>query len=949
MNLSFVKKISFPAMAGAITLILAACLNPIGLPSYGSTQGSTGGGNILPGEGRLIIKNLTRDFLVHKVSFTPLSGQDSAPDLEPGPEKSNQRSVTLPSGLWKITLIYGAGYTVSITDVMITEGSAATVYFYKTNAGRGSLETQWLPPTDADISGNANPGEVLSDDEGFLHVINRSQSSIITGVEYNNGASWIQVAIPAPAGMSGNIAAGQGSAPDLVLPRGSWAIRFRLLGKDVPTVAVSRTITAGQTVEVEYTDSLLTDRPPSGFGSLRIVNYLSGKNITRIVVRTQANDYAAEELALSGPIAHGGGSQVRALRAGDMPGSRRDYIVQCYVTADEYYEEVARVIDETISEVFITADSSKTTESGGGSATEGALTVYNRYAGRLPFKVFRIYLYRETGAGVWQDYVPPANAAYPKAPTANTFRYNGNADYAGEPFVVKGDYQTFSGLAEGAYKLLIIGGSYHWQYYRGGHTSGGIAINEKLITYDCGSVFIKGGGSKIFNFDPYISGFYDRDTPEGVVTIQFKHAGIPGTDGPVTMIQVLTASEDEVPSPAGNFYANKDAYVFGVIQSNQTVLAPQASVTGITEGGEFHNVINVKGGVIPDRFVVYQYDGMLGPMETIEFCLPPGVFAVRAFDPEGTGFVRDRWYGRDGQNYCDLHIAHDAGKTVTLQWKNPALSVRATNLARANVATVHIPHFNFVAVFPGRILATEIKSSDPEHAGLGFTNMENTQYKTVAVDWYYHEPCNDSHIVDPVSGGHLSGGHYRLDWTPHILDTDLSSTPVWPARLDLTDGKLHGSAAQDGANNVPVWNRHHGPAYHSVTGAQMMPQDGTPVRVVGSGYYMAVYTLEAKPGYTFRGFAPSMDPPTTDINNMNHQGTGLIIQDNQSIRSTNGPGINQDSGTAYYRIRRWGWVPGVNWVATEGLVQHTGKLYGVDQIKVRVSFRQAQAAPPASP
>ncbi|MDR2517468.1 MAG: hypothetical protein LBC88_08830, partial [Spirochaetaceae bacterium] len=343
MNLSFVKKFSLLALAGVFVLALAACLNPIGLPSYGSTQGSTGGGNILPGEGRLIIKNLTRDLAIRSVSFTPLSGQDSAPNLEPGPETSNQRSVPLPAGLWKISLVYGAGYTTAINDVMVTEGSAATVYFYKTTAGRGSLETQWLPPTDADLSGNANPGDVLSDDEGFLHVINRSQSSIITGVEYNNGASWIQVAIPAPAGMSGNIAAGQASSPDLILPRGSWAIRFRLLGKDIPSVAVSRTIIAGQVVDVEYSDSLLTDRPPSGFGSLRIVNYLSSKNITRVVVRTQVNDYAAEEVSLSGPIPHGGGSQVRALRAGDTPGSRRDYIVQCYVAANEYYEEVARV------------------------------------------------------------------------------------------------------------------------------------------------------------------------------------------------------------------------------------------------------------------------------------------------------------------------------------------------------------------------------------------------------------------------------------------------------------------------------------------------------------------------------------------------------------------------------------------------------------------------------
>ena len=121
MKLSFAKKFSLLALAAL--LALASCLNPIGLPSYGSTQGSTGGGDIAPGEGRLIIKNLTRDFAINRVSFDPHSGQDNAPDLEPGPEKSNQRSVALPAGLWKVTAIYGPhGNATSINMVFFPLG-----------------------------------------------------------------------------------------------------------------------------------------------------------------------------------------------------------------------------------------------------------------------------------------------------------------------------------------------------------------------------------------------------------------------------------------------------------------------------------------------------------------------------------------------------------------------------------------------------------------------------------------------------------------------------------------------------------------------------------------------------------------------------------------------------------------------------------------------------------
>ncbi|MDR2517144.1 MAG: hypothetical protein LBC88_07175, partial [Spirochaetaceae bacterium] len=878
-------------------------------------------------EGRLIIKNLTRDLVVRTVSFTPLSGQDSAPNLEPGPETSNQRSVPLPSGLWKISLVYGVGYTTAINDVMVTEGSAATVYFYKTTAGRGSLETQWLPPTDADLSGNANPGDVLSEDEGFLHVVNKSQVSIITGVEYNNGASWIEVGIPAPAGMSGNIAAGQASSPNLILPRGSWAIRFRLLGKDIPSVAVSRTIIAGQTVEVEYTDSLLTDRPPSGFGSLRIVNYLSSKNITHIVVRTQVNNYAPEEVDLSTPIPHGGGSQVRALRAGDTPGSRRDYIVQCYVSVDEYYEEVARVIDETISEVFITEDSSKTTEGGGGSAAGGVLTVYNRYSGQLPFKVFKIYLYKETAPGVWQDYVPPANAAYPKAPANNALYYNGASGYDGETYIMKGSFNGFTGLAEGAYKLVIVAGSYHWMYYTANpaHEISGITINEKRITYDCGNIFIAGGGTKVYNFDPYAEGVPDRDTPTGAVTVQIHHAGLVGTDGPITQIQVLAASETELPvmSNVGMavdanalpaFYQGKDAYVFGVVQSNKTLLAPQASINLLSEGGDLHNVTSAKGGDIPDRFIVYQFIGTLSATETLEFCLPPGVYAVRVLDPKGTGLTQDIWFGRDIENYCDLHIANDASKTIALQWKNPSLTVRSTILARANFSTVSDRYLALNYFSRGTDLAAYVPSS------LG----GKPQYEVESHQWYYHPACTPDHAsTDP---GHGTGTlHYAVAWDLRgTNDSCLVGVYGYAMRLNLSDGQLYGNSTQGVL------------AQHSANGT-----DPGGTTALPGGFYTLVLTLKAKPGWTFRGFSPSTNP-SAGLNGVNNMGTGFFITDLSASLSTNQPGINNDLSTKMnYRIRKWLYWPGYTpWIVTDGMVSSTGKLPGEDKIMVALYFRQ---------
>ncbi|MDR2516684.1 MAG: hypothetical protein LBC88_04800, partial [Spirochaetaceae bacterium] len=910
--------------AGVFVLALAACLNPIGLPSYGSTQGSTGGGNILPGEGRLIIKNLTRDLVVRTVSFTPLSGQDSAPNLEPGPETSNQRSVTLPAGLWKISLVYGAGYTTAINDVMVTEGSAATVYFYKTTGGRGSLETQWLPPTDADLSGNANPGDVLSEDEGFLHVVNKSSVSLITGVEYNNGASWIQVAIPAPAGMSGNIAAGQASSPDLILPRGSWAIRFRLLGKDIPSVAVSRTIIAGQTVDVEYTDSLLTDRPPSGFGSLRIVNYLSSKNITRVVVRTQVNDYAPEEVELTGPIPQGGGSQVRALRAGDTPGSRRDYIVQCYVAANEYYEEVARVIDETISEVFITEDSSKTTEGGGGgggSAANGALTVYNRYAGQLPFKIFKIYLYKETGAGVWQDYVPPANAAYPKAPANNALHYNGVSGYEGESYIVKGDGQSFDALSEGAYKLLVVGGSYHWPYYTANpaHTAGGVTINEKRITYDCGNIFIAGGSAKVYNFDPYVNGSNDRDTPTGAVKITFLHAGSAsgsgggGDGGPISRIQFVSAAEAETP-----VYAGSAAYVFNVVPSNLTVNAPQSSVTPLAHGGLMHDQPSDAGGTIPRRFIVWENNDALMPGQKLELLLPPGVYAVRVLNPQGDGATRNKWFGRDQTWYFDLHIAKEASHTIRLQWVYPAITilddlVRDTGFATVN--NINLTGSKFSNPSLGRSVNlrefVEQWSNDPGRW---------PQYRLADYIWLYYP--DDSHLhpgggPEPGYINHTVGRHY---FSYRYDDGDPVYYSYEPYRINFSNGRLY---------------KNDGTEVSHVDGEHLVTKQG--------GYYTLLMTLEARTelGYTFRGVTPSNDPPTGP-RNVNNQGTGFSYYDLLQ-NSTNGPGFNNGEGTQLYRIRKWGTKDFQNvydWTVTDGVISNTGKLSGQDRIKVRIMFKQ---------
>ncbi|MDR2516192.1 MAG: hypothetical protein LBC88_02290 [Spirochaetaceae bacterium] len=894
MNLSFAKKCMLLAMAAS--LVLVSCLNPIGLPSYGSTQGSTGGGDIAPGEGRLIIKNLTRDFAVNRVSFDPHSGQDSAPDLEPGPEKSNQRSVALPAGLWKVTAIYGPhGATTSINDVMVTEGNATTLYFYKTRTASGSLETQWLPPPDADLSGNANPGDVISEDEGFLHVINKSTLTYITGVEYNNGATWIQSAIPAPAGMSGNIAPGQASAPNLVLPRGNWAIRFRLLGKDLPSVAISRSILAGQTVDVEYTDSLITDRPPSGFGSLRIVNNLPDRPITRIVTRTQINNYEPEPLELSGSIAQDGGSQVRTLRAGDTPNSRRDYIVQCYVAANEYYEEVARIIDETITDVFITKDSPRTTEGGGGGggsgAADGALTIYNRYAGQLPFKIFKIYLYREMSAASWDGYVPPGNPLYPQPPANGALHYNGSTAYTGDAYVEKQDYHTFGAIPEGAYKLLIVGGSYHWNFYSPGTAVPGtsIMVNEKRITYDCGNVFIAAGSAKVYNFDPYAQGAPDRDTPTGTVKITFFHAGTGqgqyGDAGPLARIQIIAGSESETADPA--------AHVYNVVQSNTTVNGPQASQVGVSS-------------MTPQRFIVYDNNNGLLPGQKIEFLLPPGAYAVRVYNPAGNGTTASLWYGRDHSYYLDLHIKAEATRTVNLQWKWPHITIDSELLRNTTVPStvtdIGLTSKKTTWLHPGADLST-FWANTPAW----------TQYEIESAQWYFFP------WVDPAVHGQESdwaiASHYEVNWDVAPSGVRSGAQPwklnaAWKLRSDQANG-FDGSILLPGGEN------------HGTTAQK--------------GYYSCVLTLKPKTGYTFRGFTPSNDPPV-GYNNVNHQGTGMRFDDNVAS-STNMVGINNDYQNWYYRIRHMGFSSYQKWIITDGIIGNTGKLPGQDRIKVKFLFK----------
>ncbi|MDR1972862.1 MAG: hypothetical protein LBQ46_13185, partial [Treponema sp.] len=436
--------------------------------------------------GLLILKNLSSDTNVDiaraAANFTavPLSYT-----MNPGPNSKDQKSILLQAGEWSASASYypvNAQTAVSTPskNIQIAPGQVSYMYFYKNRGGAFELSLSWPPVPNNAAPENADPGTIISENEGWLRIINKSMVSTIDRVQYNNGGAWIDIAIP-----SASIAPGYTSDPDLVVLKGSWSFRFKIATKPTYSQAVSKTVKAGETAALEYSDALDSDLPPAGFGTLRIVNN-SPHMIVKLVTQTRnsAGVYESKTQAIPtiNPKGQSGSTQIQVLSAGGA-GQSRDYIVQCYTDDNTFYEETALIRDGRITSVIVKDTSSQVVvdqHNPDPNLTHGGLLVINKYSGPLSFKIFRIFLYKKLPNNSYGDnYVAPDSGLYqkdyPGIPAASAQVFNGTV-YNKDDYLLAGQSRNFASLEQGTYRLFIFAGSYNWDYYEDNNMVGSIPM-----------------------------------------------------------------------------------------------------------------------------------------------------------------------------------------------------------------------------------------------------------------------------------------------------------------------------------------------------------------------------------------------------------------------------------------------------------------------------------------
>jgi hypothetical protein len=378
-------------------------------------------------------------------------------------------------------------------------------------------------------------------------------------------------------------------------------------------------------------------------------------------------------------------------------GMSKAYIVQAYISNTSFYEASVLIEDGKIDTLMIEPDTTHVVtnpdDSNPGSSI-GGLRIYNAYSGMLPFKIYKIVLYERVrvqtgfvpGAETYEDqhrngYEDLQRANGPdQAPTNSgpqstsksqwsrdpipdsaTHYHNGGlspallswnvvATFDPNTYLRKGEYVDLSGLEEGYYKLLVVGGSYAWEYYASTNLSvinnvvDGILIDEARITYDMGDIFLTRNTQKIINFNPYVPGVNDRDTPRGYVTVDFMHAGsVSGTSGNIVRTQ----------------FASQQWVGPGSVDSN-TGIQGQTSTRNVDES-------------IPRRHLVYSYDNVIHPGDSATtFLLPPAKYGMRVYDAP----LAD-WFGRNSSHYLDLDLSLMGGKRILVTWYYPNLRLQS--------------------------------------------------------------------------------------------------------------------------------------------------------------------------------------------------------------------------------------------------------------------------------
>jgi hypothetical protein len=457
--------------------------------------------------GLLVLKNISPDVAVDYARF-----EQSPKDFNmfPGPDVRDQRSILLGPGQWEVTAYYTKTGSLQAStqpkNVIIQAGQVSYMYFYKTATGY-ALTDSWSPvPGDA-LSDNEDPGTIIGENEGWLHVINSSNTAILNRVQYNNGSSWIDLDIP---NATHTIEPRSESDPDLVVTAGNYAFRFKTLTKETYSRAVSRTIRPGQITTVEYTDALDSDEPPDGYGTLRIINASSS---TVYEVKSF--------LAGTNPPSEGTEVNITPGTSGALilpaPAANNDYIVRSYITSPlpgkVYVEHQVTIENQKIKTITITDGTNTGTETGGSSATVRVYNNYDDYENRaaagtlrpvLPVRIFKIALIG-------------TNTQFLGGGTANDKIADGSIH------LEAGEFRSLQITQAGNYTLYVTWGNVSF------------ADTANNTRTEIGSYYLSPGTARNIYVDLYSLNLMEGEAP----VIRFNHVGYPGAS-PVSQLQVYT-------------------------------------------------------------------------------------------------------------------------------------------------------------------------------------------------------------------------------------------------------------------------------------------------------------------------------------------------------------------------------------------------------------------------
>ncbi|MDR1972337.1 MAG: hypothetical protein LBQ46_10510, partial [Treponema sp.] len=353
-----------------------------------------------------------------------------------------------------------------------------------------------------------------------------------------------------------------------------------------------------------------------------------------------------------------------------------------------------------------------------------------------------------------------------------------------------GQSRNFASLEQGTYRLFIFAGSYNWDYYEDNNMVGSIPMNWKRITYDCGDLFITAKSRKVYNFDPYIAGVNDRDTPHGMVKLVLNNGGSTtgsGYSGTLTQVQIISGS-----TISGKITETSPAYVLDISRPTPTDPTLQSSATDVDKGGPENRT---SGGFVPPRYVVIDRAEPLTPGNSLTFFVPPGIYGMRVFNPQGGG-PEDAWYGRKSDRYLDLYLVEESSKTIVINWYQPhGLQIITST---SGIAYKQVTDLNLSGALKAPAVGHPLQPRIEQGA--------YSQYYSADIRWYY-----STGIQGPITD------HY---WLPDSPSHVRSPSPIQYPHF-ISDITTH---------NVKVGD-----------------------------YYSAVVTLIPESGYTYAGLRPSTE------------------------------------------------------------------------------------------